>query len=101
MDDAAVGDGGDPQAHRRRVLSRVVVLGSPGQLGSDLVAAFAAHDVVGLGHDDLELTDGAAIEATIARLAPAVVVNTAAFHNVPRCESEPAHGTATGSQPAG
>jgi dTDP-4-dehydrorhamnose reductase len=86
VDDAAQRDGADPPAHRGRVLTRVAIIGSTGQLGSDLVVAFRDDDVVGLAHEDLELGDAAAVEATLGRLRPAVVVNTAAFHNVPRCE---------------
>lgn len=89
MDDAAQHHGEDDQVDRRRVLTRVVVLGAPGQLGSDCVDAFAADDVVGLGHDDLDIADAAAVRATLERLRPDVVVNTAAFHNVPRCETTP------------
>jgi dTDP-4-dehydrorhamnose reductase len=66
-----------------------VVLGAPGQLGSDCVDAFAAHDVAGLGHDDLDVTDADAVDATLRRLEPSIVVNTAAFHDVPRCEAAP------------
>jgi dTDP-4-dehydrorhamnose reductase len=66
------------------------VIGSTGQLGSDLVEAFAAEDVRGLAHEDLDIRDPAAVEAVLGRLRPAIVVNTAAFHNVPRCETAPA-----------
>jgi len=44
--------------------------------------------VTGLAHEDLEIGDPAAVRATLERLRPDVVVNTAAFHNVPRCEAE-------------
>src|SRR5262249_23835353 len=47
-------------------------------------------DVAALGHDDLEIGDPEAVAAAIARLRPDIVVNAAAFHNVPRCETEPA-----------
>jgi dTDP-4-dehydrorhamnose reductase len=90
VDDAPRRDGGDPQAHGRRLLKRVVVIGSTGQLGSDLLDAFAAHEPTGLSHTDLEVADAGAVEATLGRLRPDVVVNTAAFHNVPRCETTPA-----------
>jgi dTDP-4-dehydrorhamnose reductase len=89
VDDAAQHHGEDDQEHRRRLLTRVVVLGAPGQLGSDCVDAFAAHDVVGLGHDDLDITDADAVGVTLRRLEPTIVVNTAAFHHVPRCEAAP------------
>jgi dTDP-4-dehydrorhamnose reductase len=89
VDDAAQQHGEDDQGHRRRLLIRAVVLGAPGQLGSDCVEAFAADDVVGLGHEDLDITDTDAVRATLERVKPNVVVNTAAFHNVPRCETSP------------
>ncbi len=89
MDDAPQRHGGDAEAHRGRVLSRVAVIGSTGQLGSDCVEAFAGHEVTGLGHDELDIRDGAAIRAMLGKLQPQIVVNTAAFHNVPKCESQP------------
>lgn len=44
---------------------------------------------MGLGHDDLDVADTAAVRATLDRVEPDVVVNTTAFHNVPRCETSP------------
>ena len=64
-----------------------MVIGATGQLGSDLVEAFHDLDVRGLSHDDLELGDAARVESVLGDLRPDVVVNTAAFHNVPRCET--------------
>jgi dTDP-4-dehydrorhamnose reductase len=68
----------------------VVVVGALGQLGRDLVEQCAGDDVVGLTHEQLELTDAAAVGEMVRQLRPRVVVNAAAFHNVPRCESEEA-----------
>ena len=90
MDDDAERYGADAPADRERVLSRVVVIGSTGQLGSDLVEAFGAEGVTGLAHEDLDIRDPDAVEGMLGRLRPEVVVNTAAFHNVPRCETAPA-----------
>jgi len=67
----------------------VLVIGATGALGSDCVTAFAPDGAVGLGHEDLDITDAAAVAAALDRHHPRVVVNTAAFHNVPRCEKEP------------
>jgi dTDP-4-dehydrorhamnose reductase len=67
----------------------VVVIGATGGLGSDCVRAFAADGVVGLGHGDVDITDATAVATVLARHTPRIVVNTAAFHNVPRCETEP------------
>jgi dTDP-4-dehydrorhamnose reductase len=71
-----------------RVPTTVVVIGSTGQLGSDVVEAFADQAVTGLSHDQIDIGDAEGVRTALAALAPAVVVNTAAFHNVPRCETE-------------
>jgi len=46
--------------------------------------------VAALGHEQLEITDEAAVRAALDTLRPAIVVNATAFHNVPRCETEEA-----------
>jgi dTDP-4-dehydrorhamnose reductase len=66
------------------------VTGATGQLGSDVVEAFGREDVTGVGHEELEIGDPDAVRDVLGRLKPDVVVNTAAFHNVPRCETEEA-----------
>jgi dTDP-4-dehydrorhamnose reductase len=70
---------------------KTIILGADGQLGSDLVQAFRArgHEVTALTHQDVEVSDAAALERQWERLKPAVVVNAAAFHNVELCESQP------------
>jgi dTDP-4-dehydrorhamnose reductase len=71
--------------------ARVLVLGATGQLGADVVDAFrsAGRDVVGLGHSDVDVTDRPAILATVSAVRPSIVVNTAAFHHLDRCEEDP------------
>jgi dTDP-4-dehydrorhamnose reductase len=71
---------------------RVVVVGANGQLGTDVVAAFAAagHHVTGLTHDHIEVSDEAQTRDALASQHPDVVVNTAAMHNVEACEDAPA-----------
>jgi dTDP-4-dehydrorhamnose reductase len=68
---------------------RVVVIGSNGQLGSELVKALPPHEVVPLTHGDLEVADAEAVRGVLAGHAPQVVINTAAFHKVEVCEREP------------
>ena len=100
MDDAPPRHGADAGQNRESVLTRVAVIGATGQLGSDLVEAFRDAEVTALAHDDLELGDPDAVAATIERLRPAIVVNAAAFHNVPRCENEPAAAYARAVDPS-
>lgn len=67
---------------------KVLVTGAGGQLGVDLLAAFAQDDVVGLTHADLDVTDEAAVVAAVRDHAPDLVVHSAAFTKVDACESD-------------
>ena len=68
---------------------RVLVTGAGGQLGVDLVEAFADHEVLGLSRDQLDVTQEPAVVAAVRDFAPALVVHAAAFTKVDLCESEP------------
>jgi len=68
---------------------RVAVIGSSGQLGTDLVKAFSSsHEVIALTHRDIEVADPGSC-ARLKELAPDAVINTAAFHKTDQCEDEP------------
>jgi dTDP-4-dehydrorhamnose reductase len=70
---------------------RVAVVGSNGQLGTDVVRAFADNgdEVLPLTHTDIEIADGDAVANKLRELQPGIVVNTAAMHNVENCELQP------------
>jgi dTDP-4-dehydrorhamnose reductase len=70
---------------------KTIVLGANGQFGCDLVKAFRARgaEVTGLTHQDVEVSDAAALDRKWESVKPDVVVNAAAFHNVEACENEP------------
>lgn len=70
---------------------KVAVIGANGQLGSDVAAMFAKHGdaVIPITHADIELTDIDSISKCLKGLQPQLVVNTAAMHQVERCEQEP------------
>jgi dTDP-4-dehydrorhamnose reductase len=72
--------------------ARVLVLGATGQLGADVVDAFssAGSHVLGLGHRDVDVTDGPAVLTAVSAAHPSLVVNTAAFHHLDRCEEDQA-----------
>jgi dTDP-4-dehydrorhamnose reductase len=59
----------------------IAVIGSSGQLGSELVqvAARRGFEVEALSHARVEVTDAKSVERALARIAPAVVINTAAY----------------------
>jgi dTDP-4-dehydrorhamnose reductase len=69
---------------------RVLVIGSGGQVGSELMrAAWPAGTVLrGLSRADLDVTDRAKVEATIRDAGCDLIVNAAAYTAVDRAESE-------------
>lgn len=70
---------------------KVAVVGANGQLGQDVVSAFAAKgdEVCPLTHSDVELSDSKAVQTVIKNVKPDILVNTAAMHHVENCEREP------------
>ena len=66
----------------------VLVTGAGGMLGRDVVDALRArrHEVIGLARDELDITTRD-VDRVVARLAPDVVVNCAAFTDVDGAES--------------
>lgn len=69
---------------------RIAVVGSRGQLGAAVVEACAAHhDVTAFDRAALDLTDDAAVAATIGRLRPDAVINCSGYNWVDAAESHP------------
>lgn len=70
---------------------KVAVLGANGQLGRDVAAAFSAHDnVTSLTHEQLEVASIESVRSALEGIRPDLVINTAAFHHVEKCEADPA-----------
>ncbi len=74
-------------------MKRVVIIGVNGQLGSDLREAFGRQpdrwEVAGVDLPDFDVRDHAGARQKLVALAPAAVVNMAAFHRVDDCEDDP------------
>jgi len=70
---------------------KVLVLGARGQLSRSLAEASGRHgiEVAAAGLPELDLRDKASVDDGIARAAPGVVVNAAAYTAVDRAEGEP------------
>ena len=69
---------------------RIAVVGARGQLGAALVHELATgHDTVAFGRAELDISDTAAVAAAMARVAPDVILNAAAFTNVDAAEDRP------------
>lgn len=67
---------------------KVAIIGSSGQLGSDLVKVFDNGEVIPLIHEEIEVRDYSSC-AKLGSLSPDVVINTAAFHKTDACEDDP------------
>jgi dTDP-4-dehydrorhamnose reductase len=68
---------------------RIAVIGSTGQLGTDLVKKLGeSHEVICLTHKEIEVSDYNSC-LVLKEHRPDVVVNTAAFHKTDHCEDEP------------
>jgi dTDP-4-dehydrorhamnose reductase len=71
---------------------RVAVIGSAGQLGTDLVDTLRRgrnYEVFGLAHQEIECSDASSIEKVLKTARPDVVVNCAAFVRVDDAEARP------------
>lgn len=68
---------------------RILITGGHGQLGRDLQCALAAHEVVALSHDEMDVSNGAAVDAAFEHHRPEAVVHGAALTDTARCEREP------------
>jgi dTDP-4-dehydrorhamnose reductase len=69
---------------------RILVTGAAGQVGARVVGALDAHhEVLGAGHDVLDITDREQVEQVVAEFAPEAVVNASAMTNVDACERDP------------
>jgi dTDP-4-dehydrorhamnose reductase len=67
---------------------RVLITGGGGQLASDL-QSLLGDAAVSRSHSELDIADSVALARTIDEVAPDVVINCAAFHNLDVCEAEP------------
>jgi dTDP-4-dehydrorhamnose reductase len=67
---------------------KIAVIGSTGQLGTDLMKVLQdEHDVIGFTHENLEVSDYDSC-LKLKEHHPDVIVNTAAFHKTDQCEDE-------------
>jgi dTDP-4-dehydrorhamnose reductase len=81
----------------------LLVFGSGGQLGRELLARAAEDNIaaVGVTRAEADIADAAAVATAIARYRPRLVVNAAAYTAVDRAESEPDAAARTNRDGAG
>ncbi len=76
-------------------MARIALIGSTGQLGSDIVRLWPESEfarrgdqLVELTHADLEVTNPHQVHSVLVGIGPKTVINTAAFHQVDACEDK-------------
>ena len=81
----------------------MLITGAGGMLGQDVqrAAAAADHEVLALGHADLDIIDPAAVAAAVSDAKPAAVVNCAAWTDVDGAEANPRDALAVNGTGAG
>lgn len=68
---------------------KILVSGSKGMLGTDLVRVLApAHTVIGVDLEELDITNRQEVQDQVVALAPDVLINAAAYTDVDRSEEQ-------------
>ncbi|MDI4658718.1 dTDP-4-dehydrorhamnose reductase [Xanthobacter autotrophicus] len=72
-------------------MTRILLFGAGGQLGREVtgLAAACGIDLVGLGHDALDIADPVAVARAIEAVRPDALINAAAYTAVDKAETEP------------
>lgn len=70
-------------------MSKILILGADGNLGTQLIKnskLFGFDQVIAFDRDDLDLLDYDSIISKISKVKPDVIINTAAYNAVDKCE---------------
>lgn len=77
-------------------MTRVALIGSNGQLGSDITRIWQTmelgkrgDELIGLVHAEFDVMDETQVRSILGGIQPGLVINTAAFHRVDDCENSP------------
>ncbi len=68
---------------------KILLVGALGQLGQDLRARLSGHELLCVDKEELDVCDGALVNAAVSGYKPELIVNCSAFHRVDDCEDRP------------
>lgn len=74
-------------------MQKVLIIGAKGMLGQELVSLFKSdsdYRVTAWDFDKIDITDEAQVKEKIAKLAPNIILNAAAYNAVDACEKDKA-----------
>lgn len=70
-------------------MKKVLIIGSKGMLGQELVRAFSAnekYEIIGWDLEEIDVTDASETRKKITALAPAIIINATAYNAVDQAE---------------
>jgi len=72
-------------------MERILLIGKRGQLAEKILAdaPFFDFDIYAFGKDDMDVTDLMQVKKKLDDVKPDVVINTSAYHVLPKCEENP------------
>ncbi len=68
---------------------KILVIGAGGQLGKDVVKIFGEEEIIPLDLPEIDISKFDSVKRVIIAYKPNLVINTAAYTNVPGCEENP------------
>jgi dTDP-4-dehydrorhamnose reductase len=68
---------------------KILLVGESGQLGSSLLSLGSNHHWIAPSRDELDIESTTSCKQALKKYKPDVLINTAAFHNLPMCEQKP------------
>jgi len=71
-----------------KAIKKILIIGSDGQLGTDLTKAFKNYELFCPGQEELDIASFDEVKKYINKIFPDLIINTAAFHQVDDCEKD-------------
>jgi dTDP-4-dehydrorhamnose reductase len=70
---------------------KILLIGKTGQLGSAIMedAKSFGFEIVSFGKEELDVTKESQVKEKIEKTEPDILINTSAYHVVPKCEENP------------
>lgn len=68
---------------------KILLIGKTGQLGGSILEKNSTHEIYAPPRSELDMASRESCQKVFEKYHPDIVINTAAYHNVPQCEEKP------------